>query len=156
MIWMSDRWPPCILPGGLAKLHPVIVSSWHSHWRKKGSYFRRRSFKTMVQPSSRYAMFLYTCIHDVDITVFGSIATCIRVSYETSFHTIMWMPGYTCIQCAVILSYSLCIQTCVCLGCMFVCIFVAPVSLLVFLLREYASHDMGLTMELQTHCSSMV
>ena len=59
-IWMSDRWPPCILPSGLAKPRPVLRASYwvNVHIRKK-DFVRDDSFEMMVQLSFRYMTFLY-------------------------------------------------------------------------------------------------
>ena len=54
-IWMSDRWPPCILPSGLAKPRPVLRASYwvDVHIREKGFRTRRLSCEMMVQLSFR-------------------------------------------------------------------------------------------------------
>ena len=51
VIWMSDRWPPCVLPSGLVKPHPVIRTLYRVdvYIGGKGSRTRRLSFEMMVQ-----------------------------------------------------------------------------------------------------------
>ena len=50
VIWMSDRWPPCILPDGSS---PVIRTLYwvDVHNGEKGSCTRWLSYDTMVHPS---------------------------------------------------------------------------------------------------------
>ena len=91
VIWMSDRWPPRVLPRWSCYTPPSYTNLYRVDVHIHGSRKRRLAFESMVQPSFRYTTFLCTWRFSLRHSHYNFLVHSCTISYET-FRTTMWMP----------------------------------------------------------------